>query len=187
MWDSLGNDARTIPCPMQNDLPRWSRSRLGSDLQKWFPDRWQFILEADLTDEERQLLLSTPRQDSVHLRVGGEDVILRDQAPLSARKDVKSPPEGGVDIGDWIHQLNQRVYFFTDQGSMEKLLEKYVQMDGTQEVVSALTAEASRIGGNTTRAREPEHRNDRSPEWPPSRRPMPSFHSFDSQTRGPLS
>src|ERR1700722_19650309 len=95
----------------------------------------QLILEADLTDEERQLLLSTPRQDSVHLRVGGEDVTLRDQAPLSARKDVKSPPEGGGDIGDWIHQLNQRVYFFTDPGSMEKLLEKYVQMDGTQEVV----------------------------------------------------
>jgi hypothetical protein len=95
----------------------------------------QLILEADLSDEEREILLSTPRQDSVHLRVGGEDVTLRDQGPLSARKDVKAAPEGGVEIRDWVHQLNQRVYFFTDQGSMEKLLEKYVQMDGTQDVV----------------------------------------------------
>jgi hypothetical protein len=94
----------------------------------------QLIQEADLTDEERQTLLSTPREDTVRLRVGGEDVTLRDQGPLSARKDLKSDP-GGVEFRDWIHLLNQRVYFFTDQGSMEKYLERYVQMDGTQDVI----------------------------------------------------
>ena len=52
----------------------------------------QLILEADLSEEERQGLLTTPRRESVRLRVRGEDVVLRDQGPLFARRDLKSSP-----------------------------------------------------------------------------------------------
>jgi len=79
----------------------------------------QLIFEADLSDEERQLLLSTPRRESVRLRVRVEDVILRDQGPLFARKDLSAILDSGIDVSDWIHLLNQRVYFFTDQARTE--------------------------------------------------------------------
>jgi len=95
----------------------------------------QLILEADLTEEERQALLSTPRRESVRLSVRGETVILRDQGPLFARKDLKSILGDGLNVSDWIHLLNQRVYFFTDETSMRKLLDKYLQTDGGQEVI----------------------------------------------------
>jgi Family of unknown function (DUF7002) len=95
----------------------------------------QLILEADLTEEERQELLSTPRPESVRLQVGGEDVTLRDQAPIFARKDLRSILDGGLDVSEWIHLLNQRVYFFTDQASMQKFMDKYVQLDGAQDVI----------------------------------------------------
>ncbi|HUE08363.1 MAG TPA: hypothetical protein VMP41_13125 [Acidimicrobiales bacterium] len=95
----------------------------------------QLILDADLTDDERQRLLSQPRREEVRLRVHDQDVTLRDQGPLFARKDLKSVLDGGLDVSDWIHLLNQRVYFFTDQASMQKLLDKYVQLDGAQDVV----------------------------------------------------
>ncbi len=95
----------------------------------------QLILDAELTDEERQGLLSTPRRESVQLRVHGEDVTLRDQGPLFARKDLKSALDSGLDVSDWIHLLNQRVYFVTDETAMQKLLDKYVQADGAQDVI----------------------------------------------------
>jgi hypothetical protein len=95
----------------------------------------QLILEADLDEEERGRLLSTPRRESVRLRVRGEDVVLRDQGPLFARKDSSSVFGSGLDVSDWIHLLNQRTYFFTDETSMHKLLDKYVQMDGAQDVI----------------------------------------------------
>lgn len=95
----------------------------------------QLILEAELSDEERQRLLSTPRRESVRLRVRGEDVILRDQGPLFASKDLRTSLDSGIDVSDWIHLLNQRVYFFTDQALMQKLMEKCVQRDGAQDVI----------------------------------------------------
>jgi hypothetical protein len=95
----------------------------------------QLILEADLTDEERHRLLSEPRREAIRLHVRGQEVTLRDQGPLFARKDLQSVLDNALDVSDWIHLLNQRVYFFTDQTSMQKLLDKYVQMDGAQDVV----------------------------------------------------
>jgi len=95
----------------------------------------QLVLEAELSDDERQRLLTTPRRESVRLRVRGEDVILRDQGPLFARKDLKTILDSGLDVSDWIHLLNQRVYFFTDESSMQKLRDKYVQRDGAQDVI----------------------------------------------------
>jgi hypothetical protein len=95
----------------------------------------QLILQADLTDDERQRLLSEPRREEVRLHVRGQDVTLRDQGPLFARKDLKSLLDSGLDVSDWIHLLNQRVYFFTDQTSMQKLLDKYVLTDGAQDVI----------------------------------------------------
>ncbi len=60
---------------------------------------------------------------------------LRDQGPLFVRKDLKSVLDSGLVVSNWIHLLNQRVYFFTDQTSMQKLLDKYVLLDGAQDVV----------------------------------------------------
>jgi hypothetical protein len=95
----------------------------------------QLILEADLTDEERLPLLSEPRRESIQLHVRGQAITLRDQGPLFARKDLKSVLDGELNASDWIHLLNQRVYFFTDQSSMQKILDKYIQMDGAQDVI----------------------------------------------------
>jgi hypothetical protein len=95
----------------------------------------QLILEADLSEQERQRLLSEPRPESVALRVHGEDVILRDQAPLLARKDLKSSLDTGLDVPDWIHLLNRRVYFFADEAVMLKFRDKYVQLNGAQDVI----------------------------------------------------
>ena len=95
----------------------------------------QLILEADLDEEERKRLLSEPRREQVRLLVHGEEVVLRDQGPLFARKDLSSILGDGLDVGDWIQLLNQRVYFFTDQPSMEKFMDKYVQLDGAQDVI----------------------------------------------------
>jgi hypothetical protein len=95
----------------------------------------QLILEADLTEEERQTLLTTPRRESVRLSVRGEPVSLRDQGQLFARKDLKSILGEGPEASDWIHLLNQRVYFFTDETSMRKFLDKYLSIDGAQDVI----------------------------------------------------
>lgn len=92
-------------------------------------------MDADLNEEDKQVLLSTPRRESVHLSVRGEDVVLRDQGPLFARKDLSSILDNGLDVSAWIHLLNQRVYFFTDQTSMQKFLDKYVETDGAQDVI----------------------------------------------------
>ena len=62
-------------------------------------------------------------------------MVLRDQGPLFARKDLKSILGDGLDVGEWIQLLNQRVYFFTDQPSMEKFMDKYVELDGAQDVI----------------------------------------------------
>jgi hypothetical protein len=95
----------------------------------------QLILEADLNEEERHALLSTPRRESVRLHVSGEDVVLRDQGPLFARRDLKSSPDNGLDVSDWIHLFNQRVYFYTDETSMQKAMEKFLEADGAQDVI----------------------------------------------------
>ena len=95
----------------------------------------QLILQADLDEEERQTLLTTPRKESVRLSVGGEDVILRDQDSLFARKDLKPFLDSGLDISDWVRLLNQRVYFFADETPYKKFLDRYVERDGSQDVI----------------------------------------------------
>ena len=62
----------------------------------------QFILEADLDEEERKRLPSEPRREQVRLLVHGEEAVLRDQGPLFARKDLSSILGDGLDVGDWI-------------------------------------------------------------------------------------
>jgi hypothetical protein len=95
----------------------------------------QLILESELSEDERQRLLSTPRRESVRLRVDGNEVLLRDQGPLFARKDLTSALGDGFDVSDWVRLLNRRTYFFTDQLSMKKFRDKYVELDGAQEVI----------------------------------------------------
>jgi hypothetical protein len=95
----------------------------------------QLILESDLSEDERQRLLSTPRRESIRLSVDGDEVLLRDQGPLFARKDLTSVLGDGLDVSDWVRLLNRRAFFFTDQLSMQRLRDKYVELDGAQEVI----------------------------------------------------
>jgi hypothetical protein len=95
----------------------------------------QLILGSDLSEEEQQQLLSTPRRESIRLRVDGDEVLLRDQGPLFARKDLASILGDGLDVSDWVRLLNRRVFFFTDQLSMQKLRDKYAELEGAQEVI----------------------------------------------------
>jgi hypothetical protein len=95
----------------------------------------QLILGSDLSEDEKQRLLSTPRRESIHLNVDGDEVLLRDQGPLFARKDLNAVLGDGLEVSDWVRLLNRRSYFFTDQLSMKKLRDKYVELEGAQEVV----------------------------------------------------
>ena len=95
----------------------------------------QLILESDLNEDERQRLLSTPRRESITICVDGDEVLLRDQGPLFSRKDLASVLGDGLAVSDWVRLLNRRTFFFTDQLSMEKLRDKYAELDGAQEVI----------------------------------------------------
>jgi hypothetical protein len=95
----------------------------------------QLIIDADLPDAEREHLLSTPRREAVRLHVHGEEVILRDQGHLFARNDMKSILDSGLDVSDWIHLLNRRVYFFATEAPLQRLRDKYVESDGAQDVI----------------------------------------------------
>jgi hypothetical protein len=95
----------------------------------------QLIEASDLPEDEKALLSSTPRRESVRLNVEGDEVHLRDQGPLFARKDLDSVLGDGLEVADWIRLLNRRVYFFNDETQMRKLLDKYVELEGAQEVV----------------------------------------------------
>jgi hypothetical protein len=95
----------------------------------------QLILASDLGEGEQQRLLSTPRRESIRLRVDGEEVLLRDQGPLFARKDLTAVLGDGLDVSDWVRLLNRRTFFFTDQLSIQKFRDKYVELDGAQEVI----------------------------------------------------
>jgi hypothetical protein len=95
----------------------------------------QLILGSDLSEDDKQELLSTPRRESIRLSVDGEEVLLRDQGPLFARKDLTSILGDGLAVSDWVRLLNRRVFFFTDQLSMQKLRDKYAEIEGAQEVI----------------------------------------------------
>ena len=70
------------------------------------------------------------------MTVGGDNVVLRDQGPLFARKDLASILGDGLTVADWVQTLNRRVYLFTDESKMRTLLDKYLGVDGAQEVVT---------------------------------------------------
>jgi hypothetical protein len=95
----------------------------------------QLILESDLGESEQQRLLSTPRRESIRLRVDGDEVLLRDQGALFARKDLPAVLGDELDVSDWVRLLNRRTFFFTDQLSIKKFRDKYVELDGAQEVI----------------------------------------------------
>ena len=96
----------------------------------------QLIRSADLEEQERTALLSEPRAHKVTLRVDGHTVVLRDQETLLRRKDPATLMGHGLSVSDWIQILNKRVYLFNDRTSMDKVLSKYIRLDGAQEVIT---------------------------------------------------
>lgn len=89
-----------------------------------------------LDDDERRWLLTQPRRTAVRLTVDGSVVALRDQEPLLRRKDPESLMGDGLSVSDWINILNKRVYLFTDRTAMDKVLSKYIELEGAQEVIT---------------------------------------------------
>ena len=96
----------------------------------------QLIADADLDDEDRSRLLTQPRRDSCRLIVHDMEVVLRDQGPLFARRDLASIMGDGMSVTDWIQILNKRVYLFAHPAALNKVLDKYVDRDGGQEVIT---------------------------------------------------
>ena len=96
----------------------------------------QLIAAADIEDSLRSQLRVEPRRTSIEMRVEGRTVTLRDQAPLFKRKDFASLMGDGMTVGDWIEILNRRVYLFSDRAAMEKILTKYVNLEGAQDVIT---------------------------------------------------
>jgi hypothetical protein len=95
----------------------------------------QLIAAGDLDDETRAGLLTAPRPEAARFEVDGHPVVLRDQEPL-LRADLSSLLQPGTELSDWITLLNKRVYLFTDATAMQKMLAKYVERDGAQEVLA---------------------------------------------------
>jgi hypothetical protein len=95
----------------------------------------QLLAAADLEEEERVALAETVRAEPVELKVDGHVVMLRDQAPL-LRGDLVQHLEEGLEIGDWVRTLNRRTYLFADQAKMRTLLDKYIERDGAQDVLT---------------------------------------------------
>jgi hypothetical protein len=95
----------------------------------------QLIGEATLDDEQRTALTTLPRRDPVRLDIGGDEVLLRDQAALYPKPDQPCSLGDGQDVQTWVRLLNQRVYFFADAASMQKMVDKYVARDGAQDVL----------------------------------------------------
>ena len=89
----------------------------------------QLILESDLSEDEQQRLLSTPRRESIRLSVAGDEVLLRDQGPLFARKDLASILGEGLDVSDWVRHLrdDQNVITFvaSNSGPSKALPDQY--------------------------------------------------------------
>lgn len=96
----------------------------------------QLVLMADVDADTQERLRSEPRRTSERLVIGGQSVLLRDQGPLFARKDLSSILGDGLRVADWIRLPNRRVYLFTDQAAKNKLLSKYVESDGAQDVIT---------------------------------------------------
>lgn len=94
----------------------------------------QLIHTADVDEDARATLRTQPRLEPARFTVDGHEVTLRDQRPLFARKDLESVLADDLAVADWICLLNRRVYLFANRVPMQRLLEKYVALDGAQDV-----------------------------------------------------
>jgi hypothetical protein len=84
----------------------------------------------------RARLLTQPRRESCRLIVHDIEVVLRDQGPLFARRNLTLIMGDGMSVADWIEILNKRVYLFASAAVLKKVLDKYVDRDGGQEVIT---------------------------------------------------
>lgn len=96
----------------------------------------QLIDAADIDAETRRRLTDEPRRHSVELRIGDEAVVLRDQGPLLARKDITPLLAPGMTVADWVRLLNRRVYLFAERPGRDTLTKKYAARHGSQEVIT---------------------------------------------------
>jgi hypothetical protein len=103
--------------------------------QNGFQTAEQLIMGADLDDAARTVLLTQPRAEMVKLSVHGGEATLRDQSSLAARKDLATILGDEMTIPDWVRLINKRVYFYTNDLSMRKMLAKNVERFGAQDLM----------------------------------------------------
>jgi hypothetical protein len=109
----------------------WERIRTHG-----FQTSEQLIQAADLADDERVNLLTERRPERVELSVNGDRVVLRDQQPMFAVSDLTKILADDLTPSDWVQLLNRRVYLFVDAKKKDQLLDKYVELDGEQELLT---------------------------------------------------
>ena len=107
----------------------------------------QLIDAAALDDRTRRELSERPRRSQVELNVDGDSVVLRDQGPLFARKDLTPLLAPGMTVADWIALLNRRVYLFAENKGRDKLSSKYAAQDGSQEIITIDPARLLDVAG----------------------------------------
>lgn len=95
----------------------------------------QLIGDAELDDDERARLLREPRSEEVRLIIDGDEVVLRDQQSLFARRDLRTLPADDDAVADWVRLLNKRSSFFTSADARDKMLDKYRARDGAQDLI----------------------------------------------------
>lgn len=105
----------------------WNRIR-----REGFQTAAQLIDGAELDEADRLRLHEEPRPAAVTLKVGGDDVVIRDQALLAARNDPASILGDGLTVPEWVRLLNSRVYVFADRAAVDK----YILKHGPQDVLS---------------------------------------------------
>lgn len=117
----------------------WHIGPIGSweGIQRYgFRTAQQLIERAELGDDERGALMAEPRPAKVVLTIGDTTATLRDQEPLMRRKDITALLGNGMTVADWVATLNKRVYMFCDRTAMDKILLKYLELEGAQEVIT---------------------------------------------------
>ena len=120
----------------------WERIR-----QHGFLTAHQIVERSALSAEARQRLAASPRRTSIELDVDGTRFLLRDQGPLLKKKDLDSILEEGMTTAEWLHLLDDRVYFFAQRAHMEMLRDKYAALNGSVEVITVSPLRLAQAAG----------------------------------------
>jgi hypothetical protein len=108
----------------------------------------QLIDDSNVPDARKSALSTTIRWTPVELPIGDSNAMLRDQARLRSERALEARLGPGLTVADWVALLNQRVYLFTTTAERDRLLSKYVELDGGQLVLGLSTRRLLDVAGD---------------------------------------